>query len=424
MKKFKDHQKYSNSIKILPILILSLAVFLNPITGELYAPFSFAKIAVPTTFLLILWLQNGKLLLPENTLSFLLFIVLSTTSFFLGDNFFLIYISFFGYFILLLVVSNIVNNDGDIFIVLSFYFWGVFLIALLCCFDYIFPEFMDKITDKNLVEYWWGHQTVFLAFENNPNGFATCLGPAVVISFPLILRQKVQVLKFLYFFMGILIFFVLVMTHSRSALLGTFVALSILLYFYFAKYVRWSVIFNTLILVFLVTFLTLAFWSSVYPTSELSDTVLTEKRIQDFKQTSVVHRLKTFPYIFQVAMENPLTGIGFGNGKEHIKKLSGISMGAHNIFLGIMIEFGIFAMLAFLISAIGPFLRLHFNLVARRSRTNIHLASISVYGGFLAILIHGMFHEIYVNFLFWLFVALVCANNKNTAHQREKSRAI
>ena len=72
---------------------------------------------------------------------------------------------------------NIVKSDYDVYFILRFYVWGIFFVSLLCCLDYFFPASISLLLNKNLVEDWYG-VSVFLGFENNPNGLASFFKPS------------------------------------------------------------------------------------------------------------------------------------------------------------------------------------------------------------------------------------------------------
>ena len=421
---FQNNRELVHYGRALAIIMLSVAMFFDPIEGNLLDKLSAPKILVPFLFLIIVLGQNGKLHIAQNSYSYLFFVIFSTSSFFLSDNFLTVFLSLLGYFILLVAVINIVKSDYDVYFILRFYVWGIFFVSLLCCLDYFFPASISLLLNKNLVEDWYG-VSVFLGFENNPNGLASFLSPAIPLTFLGILRNRMFLKKISHFFMGSVICFALIMTHSRSGALGASVGMFCIIYFYYHKTSFWSTFAKILTVILLTIFVYILFtWNSMLISLDPLKNSNGVLSVESNKSQSIFIRLVTLPYFLQAAIENPIFGVGFGQAKEHVGQLTGYAVGPHNIFLGVLVEFGIFAFIALIFAVIRPLWQMHLNLSNLRRLKDVHLARLMIYAGFLAIFVHGMFHEIYVNFSFWVFIALICASNRTSyARITEKRHA-
>ena len=124
---------------------------------------------------------------------------------------------------------------------------------------------------------------------------------------------------------------------------------------------------------------------------------------------------------------------GIGIGEEAFKKiypmyaLTGIEAAphAHNLYLQIAVEMGVFALIAFLIF-IFLFAQFSFSFCKSAMNRSNKLLSLGIFCGVLALLIQGMTDYVWYNYrvflLFWMIVGLgvahVCSA-KNTEEEME-----
>ncbi len=59
-------------------------------------------------------------------------------------------------------------------------------------------------------------------------------------------------------------------------------------------------------------------------------------------------RVELLQYGLRIWGDNPILGVGFGNGPEHMIRYWGSSVSVHNLFLGVAVETGILGLCVFL----------------------------------------------------------------------------
>jgi O-antigen ligase len=134
----------------------------------------------------------------------------------------------------------------------------------------------------------------------------------------------------------------------------------------------------------------------------------------DQKSDSSNYRLEAFDLFITSILENPFFGAGYQNIWYETEAMFGFKMGAHNIFLGAFVDFGIFAFLILVYLFGKGFLSIRNKL--RSSNIEIKFAH-TVLALITALFIHGQFHEIQVNTIVWLTLLLaIFINNKSSIH--------
>lgn len=135
------------------------------------------------------------------------------------------------------------------------------------------------------------------------------------------------------------------------------------------------------------------------------------------KDSSISYRLNVYHSAQEMFKDNPIVGIGPGNGT--FKKVYGLYMvpgfnalGAYSVPLEILVEQGIVGFLIFL-GLVGTLkLRTIFFLDSSRP-LNDKILAITLWCGIVGSILYGIFDTIWyrpsVNLLFWLFVALLGA---------------
>jgi len=110
-------------------------------------------------------------------------------------------------------------------------------------------------------------------------------------------------------------------------------------------------------------------------------------------------------HFFPIIAENPFFGVGYGNLSGIMEEMTGYRVNAHNIFFGVAVEFGLIALFFFSMVILLSIRGMTFAIFLAENRTE-RLTLGCVFASLSGLLFHGMFHEIYVNMIFWLFVAL------------------
>ena len=430
----KNIKLNDSNAAIVSLFILSGCVFLNYFDGFLPTIVTPLKIGIPAIFAIIVIMRAAALRVPENGAVFLLFLIFTSPSFFLTDDFFWVFLSFIGYFVLMFIIVNMdMSEDKMLTLLRAFYLGGIFL-SCLCVSDLLANGIISQFLGVDLFQNWYG-DNVFLGFEGNPNALATHLLPVVIISYAFFISNQNKWKSAMHLVACIIACYVLIMTHSRSGFLGASAGILVTLFFYFktSQLARLKAVLLASVLVgifslslFRVDVLSQisAFVKIIYGLQEISVElagnsveILKENSVEIVKGNSVENnkinsvaiRLMTLPHFLNIAWDNLFFGVGFGQSRDLIGRATGHFVGPHNIFLGVLVEYGLAAFYAFLALFIWPFLKGFRYIETRLRKGDVPLAPIYIYSCFISLLVHGMFHKIYVNFSLWMFVALLMA---------------
>jgi O-antigen ligase len=190
---------------------------------------------------------------------------------------------------------------------------------------------------------WWvnigGH--TFLRATSlfpDPHMLSFFLGIILPLFIPLILKEKRTRTKFLYVFMAIIAIVALALTFSRGGYLGFLVAILFALIFFYkhlSKKQKISIVFALLLILMVVLF------------SPIRDRLLSSFNL---KEGSVSGRLEIWQQAFSVWLKNFWLGVGIGNYSYYLNPLYSyrLPVYAHNTYLDIAVEMGIFGLLAWL----------------------------------------------------------------------------
>ena len=250
---------------------------------------------------------------------------------------------------------------------------------------------------------------------DNPN----VLGEFLILIFPITLAlmatSKLSYERFFLFAIAMMSCWCLVFTWSRGAWIGCMIA-TVLFLCISSKYF------------FTAGLLSLP-WVGAFVWLKRDSLILT--RLTSFGDSSTSYRLGIWKGVLRMLEDVGLFGIGIG--EEAFKKiypmyaLTGIEAAphAHNLYLQIAVEMGVFALIAFLIF-IFLFAQFSFSFCKSAMNRSNKLLSLGIFCGVLALLIQGMTDYVWYNYrvflLFWMIVGLgvahVCSA-KNTEEEME-----
>lgn len=250
---------------------------------------------------------------------------------------------------------------------------------------------------------------------DNPN----VLGEFLILIFPITLAlmatSKLSYERFFLFAIAMMSCWCLVFTWSRGAWIGCMIA-TVLFLCISSKYF------------FTAGLLSLP-WVGTFVWLKRDSLILT--RLTSFGDSSTSYRLGIWKGVLRMLEDVGLFGIGIG--EEAFKKiypmyaLTGIEAAphAHNLYLQIAVEMGVFALIAFLIF-IFLFAQFSFSFCKSAMNRSNKLLSLGIFCGVLALLIQGMTDYVWYNYrvflLFWMIVGLgvahVCSA-KNTEEEME-----
>ena len=292
--------------------------------------------------------------------------------------------------------------------------------SLLCVLDFLVNGIISQLLGVELVSNWYGDY-VFLGFEENPNGLASLLLPVVIISYALFLSNQNKQQKYLHLVACLIASYALTMTHSRSGFLGASAGILITLFFYInsSKSERVKPVLLALGLVGLFLFSGLGLTPYLSSFLDSTPSLVGDFSIKQNKIESVSIRLETLPHFLKIAWDNLYFGVGFGQSSALVGLATGHFVGPHNIFLGVLVEYGFAAFLALFALVIWPCARGFMYIMTRRCIDDMPVAPIIVFSCFISLLLHGMFHKMYVNFSLWLFVALLMSLHSGKARRKK-----
>ena len=187
----------------------------------------------------------------------------------------------------------------------------------------------------------------------------------------------------------------LIMTASRSAMLALAVGLLIRKTLVFSKKERRAFGLSALS----VGIPSVLMFAAMYYYFDIS--LLADLLAQ--KSDSSGFRVQAFSLFTSIILDNPFFGLGYQNVWVEAERLVGFPMGAHNIFMGVLIDFGIFAFLIFTRLIWGAFANIRSKL---KSGTIEDVFAHTFLSMIIGLVIHGQFHEIQVNLVFWLILLL------------------
>ncbi|MEP3467366.1 MAG: O-antigen ligase family protein, partial [Parasphingorhabdus sp.] len=274
-----------------------------------------------------------------------------------------------------------------------------------------------------MIDNWYG-LPIFLGTSGNPNGFATLFVVGVPLAWMLYLTADNTLIRVLSLFAMTVISFTLIMTFSRSATAAAVIATVLLHHFYnhnsifsYRFFAKMAITFIFLYWYFKFPYFTLMAVASGETdiATIVSDLFQNRSRhiaansvpansIQANKAISGGYRLLVLEYQLSAFLSNPFFGMGYGNFSNYLNNAIGLKVGPHNVFSGIAIEYGALA-LAFFIGLLALGSHNIIRYINKSPTKNSKMVAASVLAGLGGLLFHGLFHEIYINFTLWFFIA-------------------
>lgn len=131
--------------------------------------------------------------------------------------------------------------------------------------------------------------------------------------------------------------------------------------------------------------------------------------------SSTSFRMNVYEASFNMFLDNPFLGIGVGN--QNFREVYGLYMktgfdalGAYSVPLEIMVESGIFALVAFVLFLTASLRKCFY--IIRNSESNVKIALVfSILLMIIGIMVHGIFDTIYfrpqLQVIFWTYIAIL-----------------
>jgi putative inorganic carbon (hco3(-)) transporter len=389
---------------VLAIAFVMFSVPFGELQNAVLGGMTVAKLMLPAVFLVLLAIRLAKTKLHPHFWLITAFVVATTPSFLLSEKYFDIAPNLVSYTILFLLLHNTLSRLGDLSTIFAGYFAGLLVVSLLSMTAFTVGVDAGAAVGRPLVEIWYG-LPVMLGTEDNPNAFATLLVVGVPIA--LFLRQTTtsRWMRRVYGGGALLFLVVVALTFSRSGIAAAMVGGALAIYYAKSRPARSRQMLIAALIVLAVLGVVLAV--SIVGLGMTEDAGGVSGGLSVFlnKELSQGYRFQIAEQYIPLVVENPLVGIGFGNLPPLMEKRTGLYNNSHNILFGVAIEFGLLAALLFTSLIL---LSLHsaargMALAASRTDRATGACILAVLAG---LFIHGMFHEIYVNLTFWLFIGL------------------
>lgn len=435
----------STAVNQLCILTLAAALFFIPFglfQNAALGGLTVAKMAIPALFvLLVLHLRTDFNIHPLLWL-YLAFVVSTTSSLILSDSYTSILISFVGYAVLFQVLINSVHSIAALRTLMTAYVFGLLAVSAAGIIAFLGAD-IGTLFGNAMMNDWYG-LPIMLGTQINPNGFASFYVVGIPLTMMLFLNSETPASRWFFLLVIAVLAFCLTMTFSRSGIVAA--ALATMLIHHFSRNRRLFTI--SLIVKTLIT-LAVIYWYMKYPyisllkiiTGEssfynelarylmalgsdnffhlepapITEPPRTGNSVLKNKVISESIRLLVLGHQWNAFWENPVFGMGYGNFANYLDNAMGLKINAHNVFTGIAIEYGVFALILFLgLLAFGYFRIL--GVIHKTDQRETRLVVAGVLSAIAALLFHGLFHEIYVNLTLWFMIAIA-----GMAHKMKES---
>jgi O-antigen ligase len=363
------------------LLVFSVATYIGLISV-------FFILAFPDKFQI-----SSYLILP------LIFIFFTLPSLVQGNEFIAVLLSFFGYIMIIILTTSSFVKFEHIESFLRIYFYALALLSFLIVMALLGYVDFGSYFNLPLVEMIWEIPRV-LGTESNPNAFGVYYILGVILSINYFFLSESSSKKIIYLTITGLMLIVLLFTYSRSSMIA--VAVSIVIYLYYKNSTRKH---TELYWLFFLVAIFLGYMEYQYGSMPAFDQGV-ENLLRD-KATSSGYRIQIIYQTIDIFLDNIFFGIGFNQLKaETVLRGLSLNQTTHSIYLAIAVEYGIFALIAFVLFLIV--LTYRFILVIKRQKNDrIRSNYAAILGTFIGFLVNGLVHESYVNILMWVVIALM-----------------
>lgn len=399
------------------IVGLMLIAFLIPL-GELPKYFGLAFSGIKVIVLLTLFAAIAYKAVKKEAffktpldIPLLFFVFAFLPSFYQTSDFLgllLIVATIVGYWVLIMLIVNFVVDKNSLIKIIVAFLFSTLLVSIFGFIQFKTGKtFLSVIGREEL--YRWGETLVLLGTERNPNAFANHFVVAIPLAFSLIFAFRRTIIKSMLSAGTIIYAITLLLTLSRSAIIGVVAGIGSVLFFFIKKKRKLWLSF----LLILLVGVTLSYFWQMYPQYSLKAMFGTETDLAiETKVLSTYERIPITVGNLLIFQNNPLIGVGFGNSQYEITKYVNIhQVTPHNNFLGIASELGLIGLIPFLLIIV---------ICIKVALTGIKYAKdplllgllVGLFGSFVAQHIFGLFHMNYVSVSLWLVTGLLLAGAK------------
>lgn len=345
--------------------------------------------------LIIITFHNKKIILWNNViLLYLLFTIWSSLSFIIAIDklrALLIWKSYFGGLIVFLFALISINDYKKIGSYLNILIlWGIILSIMEIYITYTMGNIklglVGLFFNKNLLATSWGKS----------NYLATFHVLIIPITLGLFFVTKSLSRKIIIIMSIIIMFTGIILTLSRGGLLSLTLSLLIL----FSGILKPRTFIPLLFVILLIALILI-----LNPLTM----VLFERLSKAEQSLSYFTRLNFYKDVWQIFLDNPITGVGLGNLGYHSKFIISVHASAHNIILGLLGETGVVGAILFL-SLLFYFFIFNIRSYLREKNETIKLLLWAFISSFFGVIIHSMIEPNFEGFqfsiMFWATLAV------------------
>jgi len=368
--------------------------------------FSPAKLIIPWLFLYLLSVKFGSLKLHPLIGVYSLFVFCTLPSLIVGVDFSSVLLSLIGYIFLFQILFYYSFSLDRIKDLAGAYIAGVFLVSCLTLQFFITGTDVGVQFGEPFVEIWLGFPVVS-GPSNNPNGFASLLLPAVPLTLSFLLTSKTKLRKFIFSMVMITTLLTLIVTFSRSAIAASLFACIAVHHCVKNKSVFSLSLFARLLTALVAIIMSASIFLLVidFLTADVSGMSGEYASYSENKVKSGGYRTLVLIPMVNIAMDNLLIGVGFGNIKPLMEAETGLYINSHNTPFGIFLDYGIFAFI-FLCITVAYSCRSYNTAIKNAHVVDDRLLIGSLFTGLGAMIFHGFFHEMYINLMLWFLIGM------------------
>ena len=312
-----------------------------------------------------------------------------------------------SYMLLYLMIVNLVETRRFMLILMVVLCIMAFLLSCLAVAQFITGKTIVPIRSSGaLFKSYITDRYRALITSDNPNTGAGFLVLILSLVLGLFFIASHRIFKLLLLFVSVTIISGILVTQSRSALLGLIAM--ILCLTVFLKVGIKPLLF--ILFICLITYIGVYYLMPEYG-------ILGKSIMPKEGDLSVTNRILLAKASINMIIDNPIWGVGIGNIKYEIPRYGMYYESAsHNIFLHVAGEAGLPALIA-LIWLIVRFIIIMIRSAKVTGDNKLRILSYSFLAGFIGYMVHAQFHTYLWNNLLWYFIGLGLSCAK-LAHKR------
>lgn len=308
------------------------------------------------------------------------------------------------YISLFLFVYNLIQRAEQVRWFVFLFLCSLTIFSILSCMQYFLKiplvYEMDPIYEGTSI-----YGRLFLGIGSNPNLVASIY----LFGIPFVLNSFIQIrgahLKIIMLLLCILFSVTLLLTQTRSAIIGVIVAIVFTQLTNEKLNMKRLLTYMFLVIVFYLIYVNISGY-------------LSEERfgLEEMMGRGYSLRLQHYGAVIKLVVDYPL-----GVGKEYyqlIGQYGGVIGSPHNMFLGMMVEVGFLGFIGYT----GLLVFVLFSLWRIRTsneNSDVSVISSSLFCGLIAYIVHNQVHSLSREYLLWMFLAISMSVCRISRRERE-----